>query len=190
MSDEHDLTKLRRVGPKIADELRRHGFETTRDVLEADHEDLADIKGIGARTARIIVGDEPVSSGRPSKFDESAPKILEAAKGETGEASEFLNITQLAGAGGVSATTLYRWLEEHDEFRESFTRARQNAANQLVARALDENDEVDRHFVRFLLERCFQFIKTERHEVELDDRTTDSQENVTAEFVTYNKEEE
>lgn len=189
MSDEQRLTDLPRVGPDVADALREAGYRTKRDVLEEDPDVLKQVNGIGGVSARIIVGDKEETNGRKSKFEDAHEDILAAARGEDMESSAYLNMKQIAGAGGVSTKTLYRWLDEHDQFRQRFTHARNEAAGRLVQRALDPADEVDSHFVRFLLERCFQFIKTEKHEVELDaDHTVDRAEGVSAEFVTYDNE--
>jgi len=97
-------------------------------------------------------------AGRPSKFGDTRDDLLEAA-------DSFKNIRQVANAGGVDKSTLYRYLDEHDSFRNAFKRARADAADRLIERALDPGDEIDMSFVRFLLERSFQFVKTERKEI-------------------------
>jgi len=99
--------------------------------------------------------------GRPSKFEEVKDDLLEAADG-------YINLKQVANKGGISRSTLYEYLNEHEEFSDSFKRARGQAADHLVQRALDPDDEIDIQFARFLLERSFKFIKTERQEVDLD----------------------
>lgn len=96
-------------------------------------------------------------TGRPSKFDDVVENLLDAADSPK-------NMRQVANAAGIHEDTLYRWLNEREEFSESFKRARARAADRLIQRALDPSDEIDRGFARFLLERSFQFIKTERHE--------------------------
>jgi len=115
--------------------------------------------------------------GRPSKFEEAREDLIEAADGP-------LNLKQVANKGGISRSTLYEYLDEHEEFSDSFKRARARAAERLTERALDPDDEIDVSFARFLLERSFKFIKTERQEVELDGNIT-STHDVTADFVTY-----
>lgn len=179
-----NLTDLKRVGPKIASNLRDAGYISKRDVLEADPDDLAKVPLIGKTSARTIVGDEPDdNNGRPSKFDDVHEDLLEAA-------DSYLNMRQVANKGGIHEATLYRYLEDRDEFCEEFKRARGRAADRLVRRALDPTDEIDVGFARFLLERSFQFIKTERHEVGLDDsHSFDATEGVTAEFVTYEEDD-
>ncbi|MFW6435997.1 MAG: hypothetical protein ACOCY1_06400, partial [Halovenus sp.] len=86
-----------------------------------------------------------------------------------------INLKQVANKGGVSRSTLYKYLDEHEDFSDSFKRARGKAADRLVQRALDPDDDIDVRFARFLLERSFKFIKTERQEVDLQadvDQTT------------------
>lgn len=131
-------------------------------------------------------GDEDAINphGRPSKFQDCRQDLLDAARTP-------INHRQIANAGGIAKSTLYDWLNKHADFSDSFKRARAQAADALVQRALDPDDEVDRRFAQFLLERSFQFIKTERHEVGLDaDHSFDATEGVTAEFVTYEPDDE
>lgn len=123
--------------------------------------------------------DADAIGGRPSKFDDASDDILDAA-------TRPINHKQIAHAGGVARSTLYRWLDERAEFSDTFRRARAQAAESLVRRALDPQDDIDRRFAQFILERSFHFIKTEKHEVDLDaDHSFDATEGVTAEFVTY-----
>lgn len=119
------------------------------------------------------------AGGRPSKFEDVKNDLLDAADG-------FLNLKQVANKGGIHKATLFRYLDEHEEFCDRFKRARGDAADRLVQRALDPEDEIDIQFARFLLERSFKFIKTERQEVDMDaSHSIDASEGVTAEFVTY-----
>jgi hypothetical protein len=115
--------------------------------------------------------------GRPSKFDDVKDDLLEAA-------DSYVNLKQVANQGGIHKATLFRYLEKHEEFCDRFKRARGNAADRLVQRALDPADDIDVTFARFLLERSFKFIKTERQEVNLQ-ADIDATADVTAEFVTY-----
>lgn len=121
--------------------------------------------------------DETADQGRPSKFEDVKDDLLEAADG-------YINLKQVANKGGVHKATLFRYLDEHEGFCDRFKRARGNAADRLVQRALDPDDEIDVSFARFLLERSFKFIKTERQEIELD-ADVDATHDVTADFVTY-----
>ncbi|WP_135806201.1 helix-hairpin-helix domain-containing protein [Halorussus marinus] len=175
-----DLTSIDGVGSAIADELRDAGYTTADDVREATVDELADVHLLGEASATAILEDEDdVHGGRPSKFEQVKDDLLEAAE-------SFLNLKQVANKGGVSRSTLYKYLDEHEEFSDSFKRARARAADQLVQRALDPEDDIDTTFARFLLERSFKFIKTERQEVDLNaDHSFDASEGVTAEFVSY-----
>jgi hypothetical protein len=104
-----------------------------------------------------VRSDDPAH--RPSKFDDVRDDLLKAA-------NSFKNIKQVANAGGLkSKKTLYTYLDEHPDFLHAFKRARADAADRLIRRGLDENDDIDMGFVRFLLERSFKFVKTERKEV-------------------------
>jgi hypothetical protein len=120
--------------------------------------------------------------GRPSKFDKVKEDLLDAADG-------YINLKQVANRGGIHKSTLFRYLDEHEDFCDSFKRARGNAADRLVQRALDPADEIDTSFARFLLERSFKFIKTERQEVDLNADVT-ATHDVTADFVTYGGDDE
>jgi len=119
--------------------------------------------------------------GRPSKFERVKDDLLDAADG-------YINLKQVANRGEVSRSTLYKYLDEHEEFSDRFRRARGEAADRLVRRALDPDDEIDTSFARFLLERSFKFIKTERQEVSLD-ADVDATVDATADFVTYSSED-
>jgi hypothetical protein len=120
-------------------------------------------------------GDEDGENphGRPSKFEDVREDLIEAADG-------YLNHRQVANKGGVSKSTLYEYLGEHDDFSDAFKRARARAAERLVADALDPQSEIDISFARFLLERSFQFIKTEKREVE---HSTDGPMSFTIDWV-------
>ena len=117
--------------------------------------------------------------GRDSKFDDVKADLLDAA-------DSYLNLKQVANRGGIHKSTLFRYLDGHESFCDRFKRARGDAADRLVRQALDPDSEIDTSFARFLLERSFKFIKTERQEVSLDaDHSFDASEGVTAEFVSY-----
>ncbi|WP_436344510.1 helix-hairpin-helix domain-containing protein [Natronorubrum sp. FCH18a] len=155
-----DLTDIDGIGPAIAEQLRESGFETADDVMTASADDLVDVHMIGKSSAEAILeGDSEAHGGRPSKFEAVKDDLLEAAE-------KPLNHEQVANRGGVSKPTLYTYLDEHEEFFNEFKRARGRTADRLIQRGLDPEDEIDISFVRFLLERSFKFIKTERQEVE------------------------
>lgn len=111
--------------------------------------------------------------GRPSKFNEDRKAaILDAAESGT-------TVEGCARAAGIGVSTLYDWLDQYPEFSESFNRARARGEAELVR-------EVVKRDPKFILERSYDYVKTERHEVGLDaDHSFDATEGVTAEFVTY-----
>ena len=173
-----DLTEIDGVGDAIAEQLRDAGFDTVGDVQGATVDELANVHLLGETSARAILnGDPEPHGGRPTKFERVEDDLLDAAK-------SFLNLKQVANKGGVARSTLYKYLDEHEEFSDSFKRARGDAADRLVQRALDPEDDIDVTFARVLLERSFKFIKTERQEVNLD-ADVDSTHDVTADFVTF-----
>ena len=98
-------------------------------------------------------------AGRSSKFDDVHDDVLEAAgNGTTKEGC--------ARAAGIHPSTLYDWLDQKPEFSEAFNRARARAEQQLVEAAAEEDP-------KWVLERSYGYVKTERHEVEADiDQTT------------------
>jgi len=95
--------------------------------------------------------------------------ILQAAR-------EGFSKAGCARAAGVSDMELQRYLDEHDEFRGAFMRARHEGEKRLVTGALisDEHNvgpsgmEVDGQHARFLLSTSFDYIKTEKREVDAD----------------------
>lgn len=104
--------------------------------------------------------DTPDTSenGRPSKFNEEREKqALKAAAMGKSKAG-------CARSAGVGKATLERWLDEHDSFRNAFTRARAQGEEQLIDGGLrDEN--VDSSFAKFLLSTSFDYVKTEKREI-------------------------
>ena len=111
--------------------------------------------------------------GRPSKFNEERrDAILEAARRGT-------TVEGCARAAGIHHSTLYDWLDEFSDFSEAFNRARAEGEQRLV-------EEVAIEDPKFILERSFDYVKTERREVDMDaSHSFDASEGVTAEFVTY-----
>jgi len=101
---------------------------------------------------------------RQSKFnDERAEKAKEAAR-------QGMSKAGCARAAGVDRHTLERWLSEREGFRTAFMRARHEGEHRLVTEALwnDENAEreIDGQHARFLLSTSFDYVKTEKTEVE------------------------
>ena len=161
--DTDDLLDVPGIGPALAEECRELGFETAADIYDADVEELQQITGVGPTKARNMLAGKsaPKGQGAPEKFDDVRDDLLDAAENE-------LNLKQVAHAGGIAKSTLWRYLDEREEFAQEFRKARAAAASNLVDRAMDPSDDVDTRFAQFLLERSFKFIKTEKHEVEAD----------------------
>lgn len=103
-------------------------------------------------------GGDVSGHGRPSKFADHRDELLEAA-------GEPIKTREVARTAGVGKSTLYDWLDEYDDFSDAFKRARSQAARDLVRRGLEDPD-VDTSMIRFLLERTFDYVKTEKREVD------------------------
>lgn len=101
-------------------------------------------------------GGDVGGHGRPSKFEDTKDDLLAAAR-------EPIKTRDVARSVGIGESTLFDWLDQYDDFSESFRRARAEAARDLVARGLEDPD-VDTSMVRFLLERTFKYIKTQEIE--------------------------
>jgi len=116
-------------------------------------------------------GGSADDSGRPSKLEEYEDDILAAAR-------EGLTYEGIARVAGIGVSTLHEWRDEHPQFSESLERARSEAERELI-------QEVDPEFV---LERSYDYVKTEKREVEMD-ADVDATHDVTADFVTYSPED-
>jgi transposase len=103
------------------------------------------------------IDEDRMEAGRPSTFEDHRDDLLEAAR-------EPIKTRDVARTAGVGKSTLYDWLDAHPEFSDAFKRARSEAARELVARGLDDPD-VDTGMIRFLLERTFDYTKTQELEV-------------------------
>ena len=128
--------------------------------------------------------------GRPSKFTpERRDQVIQRAK--KGASKEGC-----ARAAGISYRTLHRWLERGEEsgedgdpywqFCQAFNRARATGEDELLDRVKESKPE-------FLLERSYDYTKTEEHDVNLDgdlEHSFDATEGVTAEFVTFENDDE
>jgi hypothetical protein len=104
------------------------------------------------------------SGGRPTKFtDDRAERAKDAAR-------EGMSKAGCARAAGVGKATLERWLNERDKFRNAFTRARHEGEQKLVTGPLiddpDDPVDIDGQHARFLLSTSFDYVKTEKQEVE------------------------
>lgn len=115
--------------------------------------------------------DATDAGGRPSKFTEDRrDQIKQAARNGT-------TVEGCARAAGIGPSTLYEWLDEYPEFSEAFERARARGEQRLVEEVADDDP-------KFILERSYDYVKTEKREVEMD-ADVDAQHDVTADFVTY-----
>jgi len=117
--------------------------------------------------------DKPAPQGRPSKYtDERARSAIDAA-------SDGFSKAGCARAAGVGEQTLLDWLnEDHtvngESFSEAFMRARHEGERTLVKGPLidhpdapgPDGPEVDGQHARFLLSTSFDYVKTEKQEVE------------------------
>jgi len=108
-------------------------------------------------------GGDAENGHRPTKFtQEKADRAKDAARKGMSKAG-------CARSVGVDKATLQRWLDKHDGFRNAFTRARSEGEEKLVTGPLyDREDEpdMDGQHARFLLSTSFEYVKTEKQEVE------------------------
>ena len=97
--------------------------------------------------------------GRSTKFNEERKEECLAA------AREGKSKAGCARAAGVGEATLERWLDEHEEFRSAFARARAQGESVLIDGGLRDPD-VDSSMAKFLLASSFDYKKAEKREVE------------------------
>jgi len=90
--------------------------------------------------------------GRPSKLDEYEGDILTGAR-------QGMTLEGCARLAGVAEKTLHSWINEHDDFRKSLKRARAQGELQHLQSVNDSGS-------RFILERSFGYVKTEKRELE------------------------
>jgi len=108
---------------------------------------------------------ESGNAGREWAIDESDhDAILEAAELGTSKAG-------CARAAGVEKSVLHRYLEAHDEFRNAFARARARGEQRLLRGPLVDSDDpnapdMDGQHARFILSTSFDYVKTEKRELE------------------------
>lgn len=99
--------------------------------------------------------DTVTDGGRPSKFNEERKqRLLEAA--EAG-----MTIDGCARSAGIGVSTLYDWFDKYPDFSEAFNRARAKGEMELV-------EEVSQRNPQFILERSYDYVKTERREIEAE----------------------
>lgn len=103
--------------------------------------------------------------GRPFAIEASDhDAILQAA-------SEGFSKAGCARAAGVDEKSLARYLDAHDEFRRSFMRARHEGEKELLRAPLKDSPDpaapdYDSQHARFLLSTSFDYVKTEKKELE------------------------
>lgn len=112
--------------------------------------------------------DEVNAQGRPSKFDDTLGfRAIHAAK-------SGMSVRGCARAIGVHHTTLQDWVGTDFEFTlfgvtgsfsTTFRRARAHGERKLVEEPLYDDDTDGQH-ARFLLSSSFDYVKTERQELE------------------------
>lgn len=145
-----NLTSIKGVGSRIAEELRDAGFETVDDVESATVDELADVHMLGEASAKAILDDDDCSGkGRPSKLKKCEDDLFAAAR-------EGLTYEGIARVAGVGVSTLHEWRDKYEDFSESLERARAKAERELIG-------DVDAEFV---LERSYGYTKTEKKELE------------------------
>jgi len=103
--------------------------------------------------------DDPVSVGRHFAIEESDHEdILDAARLGMSKAG-------CARAAGVDKASLLRYLDAHEQFRMAYARARAEGEQRLARDGL-MSDEVDTSMAKFLLSTSFDYVKTEKRELE------------------------
>ena len=93
--------------------------------------------------------------GRPSLLEEYEDDIMVGAR-------QGMTLEGCARLAGIDESTLHRWIDKYDEFRKSLKRAR---AQGELKRLQSVNDAGS----RFILERSFGYVKTEKREVTGED---------------------
>jgi hypothetical protein len=88
--------------------------------------------------------------GRPSELGQYKDDILHGAE-------QGMTLAGCARMAGVAEKTLHAWLNKHDEFRKSLRRARAQGE-------LKRLDNVNESGSRFILERSYGYVKTEKRE--------------------------
>ena len=181
MSD--DLTDLTGVGPKTAEALEEVGFETTEGVLNADVDELTEAEYIGESTGEAILEQEMSGyKGRPKKLADKKDDIHEAAE-------RGLTYEGIARVAGVGSSTLREWRNDYPEFEAELQEARARGEQKLIERVAEDKPE-------FILERSYDYIKTEKREIDadVDQTTTHSLEGVAPddvrEFLRYRREKD
>lgn len=96
-------------------------------------------------------GGSTPNPGRPSKLEAYDDDILTGAR-------QGMTLAGCARLAGIPEQTLHRWKNEHEEFRESLKRARAQGELKHLQSVNDPGS-------RFILERSFGYVKTEKREI-------------------------
>jgi len=99
-----------------------------------------------------IHSDHNEGPGRPSKLDEHWDDILTGAR-------QGMTLQGCARLAGVDESTLHKWKNENEEFSKSLKRARAQGELKHLQSVNDAGS-------RFVLERSFGYVKTEKRELE------------------------
>lgn len=97
-------------------------------------------------------GGDVSGHGRPSTLEDHWDDIMAGAR-------EGMTLEGCARLAGVDESTLHRWKNNHEEFHKSLKRARAHGELQHLQSVNDAGS-------RFILERSFDYVKTERREHE------------------------
>lgn len=90
--------------------------------------------------------------GRPSELENREDDILAGAR-------MGMTLEGCARLAGVDESTLHRWKKNYEDFRKSLKRARAQGELQHIQSVNDSGS-------RFLLERSYGYVKTEKREVD------------------------
>jgi hypothetical protein len=109
------------------------------------------------------VNDQRANGGREWAIDEDDhDEILEGAR-------MGMSKTGCARLAGVDKASLLRYLDAHPDFRTAFARARARGEQRLISGPLvddEDSPDMDGQHARFLLSTSFDYVETERHELE------------------------
>lgn len=89
--------------------------------------------------------------GRPSQLDDVYDDVMDAAE-------RGLTYEGIARVAGIGLSTLDDWRDKHEEFAKELEQKRAIGEQKLVDRVAEEKPE-------FILERSYDYIKTEKREV-------------------------
>ena len=92
--------------------------------------------------------------GRPSTLEDHWDDIMTGAR-------QGMTLEGCARLAGVDESTLHRWKADNEEFRKSLKRARAHGE-------LQHLQTVNESGSRFILERSFGYVKTEKREHDID----------------------